>query len=98
MSLSWGWLQEMNSLALAFEHDYYFIGENIFRAALMWQGFSALQLNAGVSFEDEAIYPGVSARYELSWKQGPPMHFDLGIRNGIEGEGLRNYLGWGVNF
>lgn len=98
MSLSWGWMQELSSVSLALEHDYYFIGDKIFRAAVMWHGIQALQLNAGVSFEDENIYPGVSARYELSWKQGPPMHFDLGIRNGIEGEGLRNYLGWGVNF
>jgi hypothetical protein len=98
MSLSWGWMQEMSSVSLALEHDHYFIGENIFRAAVMWHGIQALQVSAGVSFEDETIFPGVSARYELSWKQGPPMHFDLGIRNGIEGEGLRNYLGWGVNF
>ncbi len=98
MSLAWGWLQVMGSLSLAFEHDHYFIGENIFRAAVLWHGFESLQINAGLSMEDGAIYPGISARYELSWKQGPPMHIDLGIRNGTQGEGLRNYLGWGVNF
>ena len=83
---------------LTVEHDYYFIGENIFRAALTWNGLTHLSLNTGVSYEDEHLFPGLSARYELIWKQGPPMHIDLGIRGGVEGEGLRNYLGWGVNF
>ncbi len=80
------------------EHDYYFIGENIFRVAFSWEGLKSLALNGGFSYEDEIVIPGVSARYQLSWKQGPPMHLDLGIRNGIVGEGLRTYLGWGVNF
>lgn len=98
MSLSWGWLQEVKSFSLALEHDHYFIGENIYRVAMLWHGIPALQVNTGLSIEDEIIYPGFSARYELSWKQGPPMHIDLGIRAGTRGEGLRNYLGWGVNF
>ncbi len=98
MSLSWGWLQELKTLGLAVEHDHYFIGDDIFRAAVLWHGVPSLEVNAGLSFEDEGFYPGVSARYELSWKQGPPMHIDLGIRTGARGEGLRNYLGWGVNF
>jgi len=98
MSLAWGYLQEIGTFTLGVEHDTYFIGENIFRATVMWHGIQALQLNAGVSFEDDIVYPGVSARYELSWKEGPPMHIDLGIKTGTEGEGLRNYLGWGVNF
>ncbi len=98
MSLSWGWQQKFNHLALALEHDYFLIGESIYRAAIMWDGLKNLSLNGGFSFEDERMIPGVSARYVLNWKQGPPMHIDLGIRSGIQGEGLRNYLGWGVNF
>ncbi|MCF6238305.1 MAG: hypothetical protein L3J79_05765 [Candidatus Marinimicrobia bacterium] len=98
LSLAWGWLQEFGSTAFAFEHDYYFIGENIMRVAIMWQGLTKLSLNGGFSYEDETVIPGVSARYVLNWKQGPPMHIDLGIRSGINGEGFRNYLGWGVNF
>ena len=98
MSISWGVLHEMKALSFALEHDYYFVEESIFRAALMWHVLDNLGLNAGISLEDEALYPGISARYEMSWKKGPPMHIDLGFRNGINGEGLRNYLGWGVNF
>jgi len=98
MSLSWGWLQEINAFSFAFEHDHYFIGEEIYRSAVTWNGLEDLYLNAGISYEDETIFPGVSARYEMSWKQGPPMHIDLGVRAGARGEGLRNYLGWGVNF
>ena len=64
----------------------------------MWDGLNDLSLNGGFSYEDETIIPGLSARYVLRWKQGPPMHIDLGVRIGIYGEGLRNYLGWGVNF
>lgn len=98
MSLAWGWQQELKFVSLAVEHDYYFIGENIFRAALIWNGIKNLSLNTGLSYEDESLFPGFSARYVLAWKQGPLMHIDLGIRSGIPGEGLRNYLGWGVNF
>ncbi|MEA3288197.1 MAG: hypothetical protein U9Q77_12595 [Candidatus Marinimicrobia bacterium] len=98
LSIAWGWLQEMGSIALLVEHDHYLIGVNIYRAAIMWSELKNLDLNGGFSYEDETIIPGVSARYILNWKQGPPMHIDLGIRGGIEGEGLRNYLGWGVNF
>jgi hypothetical protein len=98
MSISWGWLQEMNAFSFAFEHDHYFIGAEIFRTAVTWNAWEQLYLNTGISYEDETIFPGVSARYEMSWNQGPPMHIDLGIRAGTRGEGLRNYLGWGVNF
>jgi len=98
ISLSWGWLQEMKRFSLAVEHDHYLVGENIYRAAVIWQSARALGVNAGVSMEDDQFFPGISARYELSWKQGPPMHIDLGMRMGTQGEGLRNYLGWGVNF
>ena len=98
MSLSWGWLQDVGTFSLAWEHDYYFINENIYRVAFMWHGIQALEVNAGASFEDDAIYPGFSARYELSWKSGPPMHIDWGIKIGTTGEGYRNYIGWGVNF
>lgn len=98
MSLSWGWLQDLGSFSLALEHDYYFIEENIFRVALLWHGLDALKVNLGGSFEDDTIYPGFSARYELSWKDGPPMHIDWGIKIGTPGEGYRNYIGWGVNF
>lgn len=98
MSLSWGWLQEMQVFSIAVEHDHYLIGENIFRATAMWHGVNSLQVNAGVSFEDESFFPGASGRYELSLGNGPPMHIDLGVRMGTVGEGLRTYLGWGVNF
>ena len=98
MSLSWGWLQDLGTFSLALEHDYYFIDENMYRVALMWHGIKALEVNAGASFEDDAIYPGFSARYELSWKEGPPMHIDWGFKIGTPGEGYRNYIGWGVNF
>ncbi|NQV41351.1 MAG: hypothetical protein HQ506_03270 [Candidatus Marinimicrobia bacterium] len=98
ISLSWGWLQDLGSFSLAWEHDYYFIDENIYRVALMWHGIKALDVNVGASFEDDAIYPGISARYELSWKEGPPMHIDWGMKLGTPGEGYRNYIGWGVNF
>jgi len=98
MSLAWGWQQKFGSTALALEHNHYFIGEDIFRVALIWSKITNLTLNTGLSYEDETIFPGISARYELSWKQGPPMHIDFGIRAGVAGEGLRNYLGWGVNF
>jgi len=81
-----------------FEHDHYFIGEDILRGAVIWSGISGLRIQGGLSYEDATVIPGCSARYELSWKQGPPMHLDLGMRLGIAGEGLRNYLGWGVNF
>ena len=98
MSLAWGWQQKFGSTALALEHNHYFIGEDIFRVALIWSKITNLTLNTGLSYEDETIFPGISARYELSWKQGPPMHIDFGISAGVAGEGLRNYLGWGVNF
>lgn len=98
MSLAWGWLQEMRAFSVALEHDYYFMGENIYRAAVLWHGVDNLMVNIGLSHEDENIFPGFSARYELSWNNGPPMHLDLGIRAGVSGEGIRNYLGWGVNF
>lgn len=98
MSLSWGWLQDMGAISLAVEHDFYFIDESIYRIAIMWNGIQALQVNAGMSYEDDTIYPGLSARYELVWKQGPPMHIDYGVKIGTPGEGYRNYLGWGVNF
>jgi hypothetical protein len=98
MSLAWGWLQEFQAISLALEHDHYFVGEDIFRAALMWNGIRSLQLNAGMSYEDNIIIPGMSARYKLSLKKGPMMHIDLGFQSGVTGEGLRNYLGWGVNF
>ena len=98
MSFSWGLLQEINALSFSFEHDHYFIGEEIFRTAMTWNGLEQLYLNAGVSYEDNTIFPGVSVRYELSWNHGPPMHIDIGMRAGTRGEGLRNYLGWGVNF
>ncbi len=97
-SLSWGWLQKAGTFSLALEHNYYFIGENIYRFAFMWHGIKALEVNVGASFEDDSIYPGISARYELSWKEGPPMHIDWGIKIGTPGEGYRNYIGWGVNF
>jgi len=93
MSLSWGWLQDIGPISLALEHDYYFIDENIYRVAMMWHGIQALQVNVGMSYEDESIFPGLSARYELSWKQGPPMHIDYGFRFGTPGEGYRNYIG-----
>ncbi len=98
MSLAWGWLQELGSFRIALEHDYYFIEESIFRGSVQWQSHYNLLLNFGASFEDEILYPGFSARYELSWRGGPPMHLDLGMRIGAPGEGMRNYLGWGVNF
>lgn len=98
MSLSWGWFQEMQTVSFAFEHDYYFIDESIIRASVIWHALNSLQVNAGFSYEDETVFPGASARYELSLMNGPPMHIDLGMRIGAKGEGLRNYLGWGVNF
>jgi len=98
MSFSWGWREEINALTLLFEHDHYFIGENIFRVAVMWEGVKNLQLNTGFSYEDEFFIPGASARYEISLRPGLPMHIDLGIRVGVPGEGLRNYLGWGLSF
>ena len=98
LSLSWGWCQELNSVTLAIEHDYYFIGENIYRAALLWNGIKNLYLNTGLSYEDKHIFSGASARYEFSLTPGFPMHIDLGLRAGVKGEGLRNYLGWGLIF
>lgn len=98
VSLSWGWLSQINTLGIAIEHDYYLIGENIFRAAIMWQGLSRLQINAGFSYEDGAFSPGTSFRYVISLKQRYPMHLDFGIHSGVNGEGLRNYLGWGLTF
>jgi len=98
MSLAWGWQQTFHALSVAIEHDHYFVGEDILRTAILWNGLNHLSLQGGLSYEDAVWIPGFSARYELSWKQGPPMHLDVGIRTGILGEGLRNYLGWGVNF
>ncbi len=98
MSLSWGWLQELNSISVALEHDHYFIGENIFRAAVLWHRIQGLNINAGLSYEDEQVMPGASARYELFRDRTIPMHIDLGISLGVVGEGTRTYLGWGVNF
>lgn len=98
LSFSWGWLQEIDSYSLALEHDFYFIGENIYRASIMWHRYDALLVNTGFSFEDKNIFPGLSARYQLSLKKGPPMHIDLGLRLGLLGEDARTFLGWGVNF
>ena len=99
MSLAYGWEQELGNLQVAIEHDHYFIGEDIFRAALMYTGLRHLTLNTGLSLADGNLSPGVSARYDLSLKEGAArIHIDLGISGGIAHEGLRNYLGWGVNF
>ncbi len=98
MSLAWGWQQEFGASALLVEHDHYFIGEDIFRVAFMWTKITHLTLNAGLSYEDETVFPGISARYDMAWKQGLPMHLDLGFRSGVANEDLRSYLGWGVNF
>ncbi|MCF7823410.1 MAG: hypothetical protein K9N35_04490 [Candidatus Marinimicrobia bacterium] len=98
MSISWGWLQDLPSFTLAFEHDYYFIGENIFRTAIMWNGIKNLHVNAGLSYEDDTFFSGASARYRFGLKQRYPMHLDLGLRSGVSGEGLRNYIGWGLTF
>jgi len=98
VSLAWGWHEKLKLFSVAVEHDHYFIGADIFRGALMWNGIKNLSLKTGMSYEDEIIIPGFSARYELSINQGPAMHIDLGITSGVKGEGLRNYIGWGVIF
>jgi len=98
MSFSWGLLQEMNAYSLALEHDYFYIGENIYRASIMWHKYDALLINTGFSYEDDRIFSGLSARYQLSLKRGPPMHIYLGLRLGLLGENARTFLGWGVNF
>lgn len=98
VSVSWGILQDLGVFSLAFEHDHYFVGAEIVRGAVMLTGIRNLSLNTGLSYEDGTIFPGASARYELSIKEGPPMHIDLGMNMGVTGEGLRSYIGWGVKF
>ncbi|MCF7807289.1 MAG: hypothetical protein K9N38_02055 [Candidatus Marinimicrobia bacterium] len=98
MSLAWGWMQELNQFTLAIEHDHYFAGEEIFRTALLWHGIEGITLHTGFSYEDAIIIPGVSARFEKALIKGLPMHIDIGLINGIVGEGIRTYMGWGMTF
>jgi len=99
MSLAYGWHQNLGLVSLAVEHDHFFIGEDIFRAAVLFQGLKELKLNAGASLEDGNILPGVSARYDFTLRGGATrIHIDLGISGGAPHEGLRNYLGWGMDF
>lgn len=99
MSLAYGWQQDLGYVKLALEHDHYFIGEDIFRAALLLDGLKDLSINTGFSLEDGTIIPGASARYHLKLPNyATSMHIDLGISGGVEHEGVRTYLGWGANF
>lgn len=98
ISLAWGWMQRMGQFTVAIEHDHYFVGEEIFRTALLWHGIDGISLHSGLSYEDASIRPGVSARFEKALIRGLPMHIDIGFVDGIAGEGLRTYLGWGMTF
>lgn len=98
MSLAWGWMQRINHFTLALEHDHYFSGANILRFGLLWQGIQGISLNGGTSLEDGVLHPGASLRVERSLIRGLPMHIDVGFVNGVQGEGLRTYLGWGLIF
>ena len=97
MSLAWGLLQDIGRLQLMLEHDNYFIGENVARLALTWNGFGPLVLRSGVEVTPDDLVSGASASYRLNWN-GPPMMVDLGLVMGIPGEGVRTYLGWGLEF
>ncbi len=99
MSLATGWLQDMGMLQLAVEHDHYFIKSDIFRLAVLYNGLKDLSLHTGIAFEDGSMHPGLSARYNLAFvKNQTRLHIDLGLAGGVVNEGLRTYLGWGVNF
>lgn len=95
--LSYGVSTDLGPLRLLLEHDYYFIGENLFHAAVLLDGLDNLTLRSGLEFDGEHLLPGASASYRLIWP-GPVMDIDLGMVLGIPGEGVRTYLGWGIQF
>lgn len=99
LSVAYGWQQQIGKLQFALEHDHYFINADILRSAVIYTGLKDLSLQAGFSYEDNEIHPGLSARYELAFGNKPSkLHIDLGLTRGVEHEALRTYLGWGVNF
>lgn len=98
MSLAWGWMQDMDQFTIALEHNYYFAGESIYRLGVLWQAVSGISVQAGSSYEDGEVHPGLSLRLERSLIRGLPMHIDLGMVDGVRGEPLRLYMGWGLTF
>lgn len=96
-NLAWGILHKLGSFQVMLEHDQYFVGEHVFKAAVVWQGLGSLLVRGGAEVTPEGILPGFSSSYTLNWK-GPPMALDLGLVSGIPGEGIRTYLGWRLIF
>ncbi len=103
--VAWGIRQKWGNFKLMFQHDYYPIQnknpkltESIYHGGMVYTGWRNLSLSGGAQYQDHTLLPGLSASYVLPLEFGPQMQIDLGIVMGIPGEGVRQYLSWGMEF
>jgi len=97
-NLAWGWQQQLGDWTLSSEHAIYFIGEQIGRMAVNWQGLELLELRLGLQLDADGLRAGGGGSLRVPWQKGPPMRLDLGMIPGVSGEGMRTYLGWTLTF